>query len=159
MADRDRARDRARAGGDAEAIRQRLGLQPHPEGGWYRRTWAAPAADGERPTSTAILYLLAAGERSRWHTVDADEVWCHHAGAPLELSLSDDGVAQRTVVLGVDLAAGEQPQVVVGAGQWQAARPLGGWTLVTCVVAPGFSFDGFTMAPPDWGPGLSGPPG
>lgn len=132
-----------------------LELQRHPEGGWYRETFrdTAEAAPG-RPAATAIHYLLEAGQSSHWHRVtDAAEIWCFHAGAPLELSISaPDSGRIETIVLGADLAAGERPQAVVAANAWQAARPLGDWSLVGCVVAPGFSFDRFEMAPAGWSP-------
>ncbi len=135
----------------AEEIVERLGLQPHPEGGFYRETFRAPAPDGGRGASTAIYYLLREGDVSAWHrVVDADEVWHHYAGTSLELILSADGQERRFVRLGADLAAGERPQAVVPAGVWQAARPLGGWVLVGCTVAPAFEFAGFEMAPPDF---------
>jgi predicted cupin superfamily sugar epimerase len=131
-----------------------LGLQPHPEGGFYRETFRAPAPDGVRATSTAIYYLLREGDVSAWHrVVDADEVWHHYSGAPLELTLWD-GRERTSLRLGSGLAAGERPQAVVPAGVWQAARPMGGWVLVGCTVAPGFDFSGFEMAPPEWSPGL-----
>ncbi len=135
----------------AEVVRL-LGLQPHPEGGFYRETFRAPASDGTRAASTAIYYLLREGEVSAWHrVVDADEVWHHYAGAPLELTLAE-GRERSSVRLGTGLAAGERPQAVVPAGVWQAARPLGGWTLVGCTVAPAFEFSSFEMAPPGWEP-------
>lgn len=132
----------------AEEVVGLLGLEPHPEGGFYRETFRAPALDGGRGASTAIYYLLREGEVSAWHRVDADEVWHHYAGAPLELTLSADGRERSSARLGTDLAAGERPQVVVPAGAWQTARTLGGWTLVGCTVAPAFQFSGFEMAPP-----------
>jgi predicted cupin superfamily sugar epimerase len=138
----------------AEEVVQLLGLLPHPEGGAYRETFRAPAPDGGRGASTAIYYLLRSGELSAWHRVDADEVWHHYAGAPLELGLWDS--QERSVLrLGKDLAAGERPQAVVPAGVWQSARSLGEWTLVGCTVAPAFQFSGFEMAPPGWDPGGS----
>ncbi|PYQ62269.1 MAG: cupin [Acidobacteria bacterium] len=138
----------------AEEVVELLGLQPHPEGGFYRETFRAPAPDGVRAPSTAIYYLLRAGDVSAWHrVVDADEVWHHYAGAPLELVLSPDGRERTSVRLGPGLAAGERPQAVVPAGVWQAARPLGGWALVGCTVAPGFEFSSFEMAPAGWSPG------
>jgi predicted cupin superfamily sugar epimerase len=138
---------------DAERIVERLGLSPHPEGGWYRETWRGrPGPDG-RAVGTSILFLLAAGRPSRWHRVDADEVWAWHGGAPLELRISPTGVAVERTVLGMDLAAGERPQAVVPAGAWQAARTLGEWTLVGCAVAPGFEPEGFELAPDGWRPG------
>lgn len=137
----------------ADEVVRLLGLQPHPEGGFYRETFRSPAPDGARAASTAIYYLLRAGDVSAWHrVVDADEVWHHYAGAPLELTLSD-GRRRSSVRLGADLTAGERPQAVVPAGVWQAARPMGGWVLVGCTVAPGFDFSGFEMAPPEWSPG------
>ena len=124
-----------------------LGMQPHPEGGHYVETWrGAPGADG-RADATAIYFLLAAGERSHWHRVDAAEVWLWHAGDPLELR-----IGETTVVLGRDVLAGERPQAVVPAGEWQAATPTGAWTLVSCVVAPGFEFAGVELAPPGFEP-------
>lgn len=129
-----------------------LGLQPHPEGGHYRETFRDQAG-GPRGHSTAIYYLLQAGERSHWHRVDAVEIWHHHAGAPLALSLSADGGSVETLRLGPDILAGERPQGIVPTGVWQAAESLGAWTLVGCTVAPGFDFAGFEMAPPGWQPG------
>ena len=140
----------------AEEIIRRLGMKPHPEGGHYVETFRAPGgrAPGEdRSSGTAIYFLLRAGERSHWHRVDADETWHHYAGAPLELSMSDDGRTVRHHRLGIDFAIGEQPQIVVPRTVWQAARSLGSWTLVGCTVAPGFDFAGFELAPPGWRPG------
>ena len=131
----------------------RLGMKPHPEGGHYVETFRDAVAVGERAASTAIYYLLQAGERSHWHRVDAAEIWHFHAGAPLALDLSEDGANRTRVTLGIDLAAGEWPQGVVPAGTWQSATSLGAWTLVGCTVAPGFRFEGFEMAPPGWEPG------
>jgi uncharacterized protein len=138
----------------ADVIRL-LELRPHPEGGHYRQTFRdGRLVHGERPASTAIYFLLARGERSHWHKVDAVEVWHYHAGAPLvlEIAAHDRGPIQR-LTLGPDLAAGERPQAVVPVHQWQAAQSLGDWTLVGCTVAPGFEFAGFELAPPDWKPG------
>ncbi len=136
----------------AEIIRH-LGLGPHPEGGHFRETWRdGPGAAG-RAHSTAIYYLLAAGEVSHWHRVDAAEVWHFYAGAPLELSISTDGAESEAVRLGPDVVAGERPQAVVPPHAWQSARSLGAWTLIGCTVAPGFEFAGFELAPPDWRPG------
>jgi hypothetical protein len=133
----------------AAAIIERLGLMPHPEGGWYRQTWVAAAAPGARPSGTAILFLLRAGERSHWHRVDADEIWHFHVGAPLILSQTATAAGPATDLrLGSDVLAGEMPQAVVPAGWWQAARSTGDWTLVGCTVSPGFRFEGFDLAPP-----------
>ena len=136
----------------AEAVIAMLGLAPHPEGGHYRQTFSDGVLVDGRPASTAIYYLLAAGERSHWHKVDAVEIWHHHAGAPLALSLSEDGRASETLTLGPDLAAGERPQGIVPRDWWQSAVSLGAWTLVGCTVAPGFRFEGFELAPPGWSP-------
>ena len=136
---------------EVEAIIEALGLEPHPEGGWFAETWRAPAPAGERAASTAIYFVLRAGERSHWHTVDADEIWLHHAGAPLILRATG-GARIDEYLLGSDLGAGQRPQAVVPAGRWQSAATTGAWTLVSCVVAPGFDFAGFELAPPGWEP-------
>ncbi|WP_029353630.1 cupin domain-containing protein [Bosea sp. 117] len=138
----------------AEVI-ARLGLTPHPEGGHFRETFRDPhrTSDG-RAASTAIYFLLAAGERSHWHRVDAAEVWHWHAGAPLALLLApgDRGPVERRV-LGPDFDSGAAPQIAVPRGWWQSAESLGDWTLVGCTVAPGFEFAGFELAAPGWSPG------
>jgi hypothetical protein len=142
----------------ADEVVERLGLKPHPEGGWFRETFRdsgrdAPGADG-RAASTAIYYLLAAGQMSHWHRViDAAEIWHFHAGAPLALRLAPfAGGEAETMILGADLEAGQRPQAIVPAGDWQSARSLGDWTLVGCTVAPGFEFSKFEMAAPGWRP-------
>jgi len=136
----------------AEEIIRLLDLKPHPEGGHYRETFRDDRGDGKRAASTAIYFLLAAGEVSHWHRVDAAEVWLWHAGAPLELSIAPpDGPASRAV-LSADLAAGERPQRVVPPGFWQSAQSLGAWTLVSCTVAPGFQFESFELAPKSFAP-------
>jgi predicted cupin superfamily sugar epimerase len=129
-----------------------LGLIPHPEGGHYRETWRDTPPDGGRGAGTSILFLLAAGERSHWHRVDAAELWLWHAGAALRLALSADGVGETFHVLGPDLASGATLQAAVPAGCWQSAESMGAWTLVGCVVAPAFQFSGFELAPPGWRP-------
>ena len=137
----------------ATEIIARLDLQPHPEGGHYRETFRDPRLDGEgRSVSTAIYFLLARGERSHWHRIDAVETWHYYAGSALVLQIADDG-GTRTVRLGPDLAAGEVPQAIVPAQAWQAAESSGDWTLVGCTVAPGFDFATFELAKPDWFPG------
>jgi predicted cupin superfamily sugar epimerase len=136
-----------RPGATAQAVIAALGLQPHPEGGWFAETFRDVAVDADgRAASTAIYYLLKAGERSAWHRVDAAEVWHFYAGDPLRLRLKQDDGEERIHLLGPDLAAGQRPQCVVAAGEWQAAEPLGAWTLVGCTVAPGFAFAGFELA-------------
>jgi predicted cupin superfamily sugar epimerase len=137
----------------ADVIRL-LDLKPHPEGGHFRETFRDPRTiDGRRAASTAIYFLLAAGERSHWHRVDAAEVWQYAAGEQLELRIwrGGDGRIEQ-IRLGGDISAGDRPQAVVPAGAWQAARPLGAWTLVGCVVAPAFDFATFELAPEGWEP-------
>jgi uncharacterized protein len=135
----------------ADVIRL-LDLKPHPEGGHFRETFRdTRGVDGSRAASTAIYFLLARGERSHWHRVDAAEVWHWHAGAPLMLDIASDERRER-IMLGNDLAAGQRPQGVVPAHAWQAAQSLGDWTLVGCTVAPGFEFGAFELAPPGWQP-------
>ncbi|MBA2125750.1 cupin [Hyphomicrobium methylovorum] len=136
----------------AEEIIDILQLEPHPEGGHFRETFRDVSENGERGASTAIYFLLRAGERSHWHSVDAVEVWHYYAGAPLLLQCSAQGGPMQAVRLGPDLIAGEKPQAVVPKGHWQSALSLGAWTLVGCTVAPAFSFDGFHLAPPDFSP-------
>ncbi|MCQ1853548.1 cupin domain-containing protein [Neorhizobium galegae] len=134
-----------------EEIIATLGMQRHPEGGWYVETFRDEDG-GSRGHSTAIYYLLEAGERSHWHRVrDAAEIWHFYAGDPLLLRISE-GETVEEVRLGTDLARGERPQAVVPANAWQAAEPLGRFTLVGCTVAPGFQFSSFEMAPPGWEP-------
>lgn len=135
----------------AEVIAQ-LGLAPHPEGGHYRETFRDTRcnADG-RSASTAIFFLLASGERSHWHRIDAVEIWHYYAGAPLMLEIADD-TGTRAIMLGNNIPAGELPQGIVPPYAWQAAATTGEWTLVGCTVAPGFDFKTFELAPPGWSP-------
>ncbi|KMK67188.1 cupin domain-containing protein [Puniceibacterium sp. IMCC21224] len=136
----------------ADDIIAKLDLAPHPEGGFYRETWREPS-DG-RGTGTAIYFLLAKGQISHWHKVDAAEIWHFYAGAPLILSVSEtDAGPRRDLTLGPDLAAGQAPQLIVQPHHWQAAQTTGAWTLVGCTVSPGFEFSGFTLA----GPGFNIP--
>jgi predicted cupin superfamily sugar epimerase len=137
----------------AEIVRL-LELAPHPEGGHFRETFRDPCGEGGRAASTAIYFLLARGERSQWHRIDAAEAWHFYAGAPLLLEIATpEGGAVARITLGPDLAAGERPQAMVPAGAWQAAESLGAWTLAGCTVAPGFAFDRFELAPAGWRPG------
>ena len=132
---------------DPKALIEKLGLQPHPEGGHYAETFRDPREVDGRSVGTAIYYLLQAGERSHWHRVDAAEIWHFYAGAPLKLRID-----QQEITLGPDVINGEQPQAVVKPGAWQSAESLGDWTLVGCTVSPGFEFAGFEMAPLDFQP-------
>ena len=136
---------------DAGEVIERLGLTPHPEGGWYRETWRDLPADGGRGVGSAIYFLLDAHEQSRWHRVDAAEAWHHYAGAPLELAIAEDD-HHTVMTLGPRLEGDMEPQAVVPARAWQAARPLGGWVLVGCTVSPAFDFAGFELAAEDWSP-------
>ncbi len=131
----------------AQALIEKLALVPHPEGGFYRQTWVGPIVQG-RATGTAILFLLAAGQRSHWHRVDADEVWLWHAGAPLILSMGEQ--VAHDITLGPDVLGGQMPQAIVPAQHWQAASTTGDYSLVSCTVSPGFDFAGFTLAPSDF---------
>jgi predicted cupin superfamily sugar epimerase len=135
-------------------------MHPHPEGGWYVETFrdAHAMTDADNPNgrsaSTAIYFLIEAGQISHWHRVDAVEIWHWHAGSPLALSIAaTDDDAPFVLTLGNDLMAGERPQGVVPRHHWQSAASLGTWTLVGCTVAPGFEFAGFTLARPGWAPG------
>ncbi len=136
----------------AAEIIARLDLKPHPEGGHFRETFRDTCCDAQgRAASTAIYFLLARGERSHWHRIDAVETWHFYAGDPLRLEIADD-TGLRAMRLGPDIMAGEQPQGIVPARGWQAAESMGDWTLVGCTVAPGFEFAQFELAPPDWTP-------
>jgi predicted cupin superfamily sugar epimerase len=131
-----------------------LELKPHPEGGYFRETFRDQRLlEGGRAASTAIYFLLARGQRSHWHRVDAVETWHFYAGDPLilDVTASDSGAVTR-ITVGPDIMAGQRPQAIVPAGAWQAAESLGLWTLVGCTVAPGFTFEGFELAPEGWRP-------
>ena len=135
------------------AIAEMLDLQPHPEGGWFRQTWAAPESvtlpDGRvRPTATLIHFLLPAGEHSAWHRVASDEIWLAHTGAVV-LELGGPGSqpqAERRLTVGVDAGSGEVSQALVPAGVWQRTVPSGADALVSCLVSPGFDFADFELA-------------
>ncbi|MER7559912.1 cupin domain-containing protein [Nocardioides sp. NPDC126508] len=136
----------------ADSITSVLDLAPHPEGGAFRQTWAAAEtvtlADGRvRPTATLIYFRLLAGESSAWHRVRSDEIWLAHTGV-VSLQLGGSGAAPvegETVLVGVDVAAGQVPQAVVPAGVWQRTVPSAEDALVSCVVSPGFDFDDFEL--------------
>jgi predicted cupin superfamily sugar epimerase len=131
-----------------------LDLEPHPEGGWYRRTWTSPVEvtlpDGRvRPTATLIYFLLPAGESSAWHKVASDELWLAQQGRVV-LELGGAGALPgdaESLVVGLDLAAGELPQAKVPAGVWQRTVPSNADALVSCLVSPGFDFDDFELEP------------
>lgn len=147
------------------ALIEQLDLEPHPEGGWFRETWRGPAREDGRATGTAIVFALKSGERSHWHRVDADELWIWQGGDALTLRIANGDIGPvETIILGGDVGAGEALQKVVPTGAWQAADTPAdrkgadsssavGYSLVTCIVVPGFEFDGFTLAPPGWEPG------
>jgi uncharacterized protein len=123
-----------------------LGLAAHPEGGYYRETFRDTQKAGERSVSTAIYFLLKQGEISRWHRIDAVEIWHWYSGAPIRLQIRKGESPVEIVLLGNDLLKQERPQVIVPAHAWQTAESLGAWTLVGCTVAPGFEFAGFELA-------------
>lgn len=139
-----------------------LQLEPHPEGGWYRETWRGPAGPDGRAVGTAIHFLLTSKQRSHWHRIDAHEIWLWQAGDPLILMTAADEAASVTkTVLGRSVSQGHKMQAFVAPGEWQAAQPVegsAGYTLVSCVVTPGFEFEQFELAPEGWSPGRK-PPG
>lgn len=136
----------------AEEIIRKLDLSPHPEGGWFREIFRDTPEGGQRACSTAIYFLLEAGQVSHWHRVDAAEVWHWYAGAPLQLDIVDEDGIRTAVRLSANLKDGDEPIGIVSKNAWQRARSLGEWTLVGCTVAPGFEFSGFELAPADWRP-------
>ena len=141
---------------EADALIAQLKLKPHPEGGHYRETFRDSRTDASgRALSTAIYFLLARGERSHWHRIDAVEIWHYYAGDPLTLRIAHDGGVPHTIRLGPDAAADQRPQAIVPAQAWQAAESNGDWTLVGCTVAPGFDFATFELAPKGWAPASS----
>jgi predicted cupin superfamily sugar epimerase len=141
----------------ADELIEQLQLEKHPEGGWYRETWRGPENEDGRAIGTAILFLLKAGEASHWHRVDAHEMWIWQHGDPLDLQIADsDDDTPRSCILGEDVAKGHALQGMVPPHAWQAARcaeTVMGYTLVSCTVTPGFRFEGFELAAPDWQPG------
>src|ERR1700733_7835551 len=124
----------------AHMVGDALGLSPHPEGGHYRELWRDHRPSGERGAGTSILFLLAAGERSHWHRVDAAEIWLWQGGAPLRLGIAEESGLQEGPRLGPDTGGGETLQGVVPMRAWQKAGSLGAWTLVSCIVAPALDF-------------------
>lgn len=138
----------------AADIIKALKLTPHPEGGYFAETFRDDMTlPGQaRSVSTAIYYLLKAGERSHWHRVDAVEIWHFYAGAPLLLSIAGPDAPAIEHILGPNVAVGERPQIVIPRRYWQSACSLGEWTLVGCTVAPGFEFSGFELAAEGWEP-------
>lgn len=127
-----------------------LGLEPHPEGGWFRRTWtvgqSVETPRGWRPTASSILFLLPPGEQSIWHVVTSDELWLWHGPGPLVLETGGTGAAPGDCIDRIELDA-EHVQHLVPGGVWQRTLPSAGECLVTCVVSPGFDFADFTLQP------------
>jgi hypothetical protein len=138
----------------AELI-ERLGLEPHPEGGWYRQTWLGAVEDGQRACGSAIYYLLTDADVSLRHRVDATEIWHYYGGAPIELRIGTSDGPDEVRILGPDIDQGQAPQIVVPPGEWQQARSLGHYTLVGCTVSPAFRFSGFELAEPTQSAGSS----
>ena len=144
----------------AEMLIKQLELAPHPEGGWFRETWRGPNGPSDRASGTAIIFLLKNGESSHWHRVDADEMWLWQGGDPLELAIAASSAGSvETLTLGEAATTGNQLQGLVPTGSWQSARVASsqsakaGYSLVSCIVVPGFDFAGFELAPPGWSPG------
>jgi predicted cupin superfamily sugar epimerase len=133
---------------EADAHIARLGLLPHPEGGFYRETFRSSLSvdhGAPRSASTAIYFLLPARTFSAFHRVRSDEVWHHYDGDALDLHTIDEQGTYAIARLGHDYDAGQRPQAVVPAGVWQAAVPLGRYALCGCTVAPGFDFADFEL--------------
>jgi predicted cupin superfamily sugar epimerase len=137
--------------GEVPALARMLGLEPHPEGGWYRQTWVSPESvalpDGRvRPTATLIHFLLPAGDSSAWHRVLSDEIWLAHTGV-VTVELGGSGsTPQPGEQLAVGMASGAALQVLVPAGVWQRTIPSDREALVSCLVSPGFDFADFELA-------------
>jgi predicted cupin superfamily sugar epimerase len=129
---------------EAELVRL-LDLKPHPEGGFYREIWRSPSEPGGRAACTLIYFLLGPEDHSRWHRIDADEVWSHMEGGPLELWTWAEGQTSHRQILGPLDGLEARPAVVVPAHSWQAAKPVAGYVLCGCTVAPGFDFKGFVL--------------
>ncbi len=136
----------------AKDVIEQFDLKRHPEGGWYRETFRDDEKVDGRSLSTAIYYLLEAGDYSHWHRVDATEIWHYYAGSPMVITISPNGHDASAHRLGMNLHNHERPQIVVPKNHWQTAESLGSWTLVGCTVSPAFEFEGFEMAPDDWRP-------
>ncbi|HZT95877.1 MAG TPA: cupin domain-containing protein [Chloroflexota bacterium] len=135
-----------RTSAEASTVIARLRLEPHPEGGWFRETWRADAEEGARASGSAIYFLLAGRVLTRLHRIDADEIWHHYLGAPIELRLVRTDADSEIRILGPDISRGQCPQVVIPAGTWQQARSLGDYSLAGCTVSPAFDFSGFQLA-------------
>lgn len=140
----------------AQQLISSLDLSAHPEGGWYRRTWQSPLgyADTDRPLASLIYFLLPEGDYSDWHLVDADELWLWHGPGALEIEVCDEDprtlsaeeLAARSTRTRLALSDAEHTtQCLVKAGQWQRTLPTAADALASCVVSPGFTFDGFTV--------------
>lgn len=136
----------------AKEIIEQLKLTEHPEGGWYRETWREESNDKSRGLGSMILYLLAKGQKSHWHRIDATEIWIHQGGGKLDLHKWNGDGPVVTQTLGSDYANGNVPQAVIQPHEWQAAETESEYVLIACTVIPGFTFDTFEMAPAGWAP-------
>lgn len=139
----------------AALIIKHLNMQPHPEGGYYVETGRDHGKNQDRGAYSHIYYLLEDGDISQWHKIDAYEIWHYVSGAPLQLSVSNDMKTLKTVLIGQDFENGQTPHYVLAPHEWQSAKSTGKWSLVSCIVAPAFSFDGFEMAEGDFLKNLS----
>ena len=137
---------------EADFLIRELNLRQHPEGGFFREMFRDVRGSDGRSRSTAIYYLLRAGDASHWHRIDAFEVWHWYGGSSLELSVAPARGTPVRNVLGSDVASGQRPQIVVPERSWQRARTLGDYTLAGCTVAPGFDFHTFELAPEGFEP-------
>ncbi len=137
---------------DKPAVARALDLQPHPEGGWYRRTWTAPVSvmtdGGPRATASAIEFYLAPGELARWHVVRSDELWLWHGPGVLDVQFGGSGAQPDETGEVVRMGLGGPTSVVqclIPAGVWQRTFAGDEGALATCVVSPEFSFDDWKL--------------
>ena len=137
-----------------QAVIETLGMTPHPEGGWHLDTWQPEWTGGQRPGVSSIYYLLEEGQSCHWHRIDCDETWLFHAGSALLCqTAATEAEPPLDRWLGLDVMAGERPSLFIPRGIWQGAKAVRGWTLVSCVASPAFTFEGWELAAEGWDPG------
>ncbi|UTW60360.1 cupin domain-containing protein [Kordiimonas sp. SCSIO 12603] len=140
----------------AKDVIKKLDLSPHPEGGYYRRTYQNEGGAEARGRATSIYYFLEGTDFAKWHSTDGDEIWYWHAGAALTLEIDLHHKGVQSYELGPDIFHGQAPQILVPADNWQRARSNGDWTLVSCMVSPGFLFDSYELIEDEnWHPDLN----